>query len=208
MVRLFLIAVLWCLPFWANAAIIAQLDRNPVALGDPVVLTFTTDSMVSGEPDFTPLEHDFEVRGRSQSNSFSMINGVSTISTTWELRLYPRKTGTLQIPPIRLVRIKAKRWMCKCRITRQPAAGGAPDIFIELEAEPKQPFVQQQTVITQRMFHVTPLEAQASLSHPPIESGKGNIRQIGNTRNTTMMRNGRNYQVIERRYALIPATKR
>jgi hypothetical protein len=54
------------------------------------------------------------------------------------------------------------------------------------------------------MFHVTPLEAQASLSHPPIEAGKGNIQQIGNTLNTTMMRNGRNYQVIERRYALIP----
>lgn len=204
MVRLFLVAVLWCLPFWANAAIIAQLDRNPVALGDPVVLTFTTDSVVSGEPDFAPLERDFDVRGRSQSNSFSMINGVSTISTTWELHLYPRKTGTLQIPSIVFGTDKSQALDVQVQDQPQPAAGGAPDIFIELEAEPKQPFVQQQTVITQRMFHVTPLAAQASLSHPPIESGKGNIRQIGNTRNTTMMRNGRNYQVIERRYALIP----
>lgn len=55
MVRLFLIALLWCLPFWAHAAVImAQLDRNPVAMGDPVVLTFTTNSMLSSEPDLTP----------------------------------------------------------------------------------------------------------------------------------------------------------
>ncbi|QTR47603.1 protein BatD [Thiothrix litoralis] len=205
MVRLLLMAVLWFLPFWAQAAaIVAQIDRNPVALGDPVVLTFKANGMVSADPDFSPLEQDFEVRGRSQSNSFSMINGVSTISTTWELRLYPRKTGTVTIPVIQFGSDKSQSLDVQVLDQPQPTAGGAPDIFIELSAEPQQPFVQQQTIVTQRMFHVTPLEQQASLSHPPIESGKGDIEQVGNTRNTTMMRNGRNYQVIERRYALTP----
>jgi len=78
----------------------AQLDRNPVAMGDPVVLTFTTNSMLSSEPDLTPLAQDFEVRGRSQSNSMVMINGVSSLRTTWEITLYPRRTGTLPIPAI------------------------------------------------------------------------------------------------------------
>lgn len=205
MVRLFLIALLWCLPFWAHAAVImAQLDRNPVAMGDPVVLTFTTNSMLSSEPDLTPLEQDFEVRGRSQSNSMVMINGASSLRTTWEVTLYPRRTGTLPIPAIQFGTDQSQALDVQVLEQPAPAAGGAPDIFIELSAEPQQPFVQQQTIITQRMFHVTPLEAQASLSHPPIETGKGNIQQIGNTHNTTMLRNGRNYQVIERRYALIP----
>lgn len=206
MVRLLLIVCLWFAPLWVQAAtIIAQLDRNPVALGDPVVLTFTAEGIVSGEPDFSPLQQDFELKGRSQSNSFSMVNGVSTISTSWELRLYPLKTGTLPIPPIQFGADQSQA--LDLQVLDQPApaaAGGAPDIFIELEAEPKQPWVQQQTIVTQRMFHATPLQQQASLSHPPIDSGKGNIQQIGNTRNTTMMRDGRNYQVIERRYALIP----
>ena len=206
MVRLLLIAVLWCLPFWANAAaIIAQLDRNPVALGDPVVLSFKAKGIVAGDPDFSPLEQDFEVRGQSQSNSFSVINGVSTISTTWELRLYPRKTGTVTIPPIQFGSDKSQALDVQVLDQQPPqATGGAPDIFIELSADPQQPYVQQQTIVTQRLFHITPLEQQASLSHPPIESGKGDIQQIGNTRNTTIMRNGRNYQVIERSYALVP----
>lgn len=205
MVRWLLFAMLWCLSLSINAAtIIAQLDRNPVALGDPVVLTFTVDGMVSGEPDFSPLQQDFEIRGRSQSNSFTVINGVSTVNTQWELRLYPRKTGTVPIPAIAFGSDQSQALDLQVTEQPQPAAGGTPDIFIELTAEPQQPFVQQQTIITQRMFHITPLESQASLSHPPIDSGKGNIQQVGNTRNTTMLRNGRNYQVIERRYALIP----
>lgn len=205
MVRLLLLVLVWCVPLWAQAAtIIAQLDRNPVALGDPVVLTFTTDGMVNGEPDFAPLQQDFELRGRSQSNSFSMVNGVSSVTTVWEVTLYPRKTGTLRIPSIQFGADSSQSLDLQVQDQPAPAAGGNPDIFIEVEAEPKQPFVQQETIITQRMFHITPLQPQASLSHPPIETGKGNIQQIGNTRNTTMMHNGRNYQVIERRYALIP----
>lgn len=205
MVRLLLVAILWFAPVWAQAAsIIAQLDRNPVALGDPVVLTFTADGIVAGEPDFTPLQQDFELKGRSQSNSFSMVNGVSTVSTVWELRLYPLKTGTLRIPPIQFGSDQSQALDLQVQDQPTPAAGGAPDIFIEMEAEPQQPYVQQETIITQRMYHISPLQQQASLTHPPIESGKGNIQQIGNTRNTTAMHNGRNYQVIERRYALLP----
>ncbi|OQX16585.1 MAG: hypothetical protein BWK73_03170 [Thiothrix lacustris] len=207
MVRLFLIACLWLLPFGAQAtAIMAQLDRNPVALGDPVVVTFTADEIVSGDPDFSPLEQDFEIRGRSQSNSLSMVNGVSSITTTWELRLYPRRTGTVPIPPIAFGADQSQA--LDLQVMNEPAppanTGGAPDILIELTAEPQQPYVQQQTVITQRMLHITPLQPQASLSHPEVEAGKGNIQQLGKTRNTTLMRNERNYQVIERRYALTP----
>ena len=170
MVRLLLIALLWFVPLWAQSAtIIAQLDRNPVAMGDPVALTFTADGMVSGEPDFSPLQQDFEIRGRSQSNSFSMVNGVSTVNTTWELNLYPTKGGTLQIPSIQFGADQSQALELQVLDQPPPNAGGAPDtdIFIELKAEPQQPLVQQQTIITQRLFHVTPLRQQASLSHPP-----------------------------------------
>ncbi len=207
MVRLLLIAWLWLLPFGAQAAaIMAQLDRNPLAVGDPVVLTFTADGIVSGDPDFSPLEQDFEIRGRSQSNSFSMVNGVSSITTTWELRLYPRRTGTVPVPPIAFGADQSQALDLQVMAQPPPQAntGNSSDILIELSAEPQQPYVQQQTVITQRMLHITPLQPQASLSHPEVDAGKGNIQQLGKTRNTTLMRNGRNYQVIERRYALTP----
>ncbi|MDD5393862.1 MAG: BatD family protein [Thiothrix sp.] len=206
MVRFLLLVLFWLSPLWVQAAsITAQFDRNPVALGDPVTLTFTANGVVDSEPDFSPLQQDFEIRGRSQSNSFNMINGVSSVQTLWELNLYPRNTGTLKIPPIQFGGEQCQVPELQVLDQPPPTAGGTDDdILIELEAEPKQPYVQQQTIITQRMLHIAPLQQQATLSHPPIEAGKGNIQQIGSTRNTTMMRNGRNYQVIERRYALFP----
>lgn len=205
MVRFLLIALLWLAPLWAQAAtIVAELDRNPVALGDPVIIRFNATGVTSGEPDFSPLQKDFEIRGRSQSTSFSFTNGVSNANTTWELTLYPLNTGTLHIPSISFGSDQSQPLDLQVLDQPQAGQGGSADILIELESEPKQPYVQQQTIITQRLLHISPLQPQATLSHPPIEAGKGDIRQIGNTRNYTTMRNGRNYQVIERRYALAP----
>ena len=94
MVRFWLLVACWFLPLWVQAATItAEFDRNPVAVGDPVVVRFSAAGVVGGEPDFTPLSKDFEIQGRSQSNSFSMINGVSSVQTVWELTLFPRITG-------------------------------------------------------------------------------------------------------------------
>lgn len=205
MVRFLLIALMWFAPLWVQAAtIIAQLDRNPVALGDPVIVRFTATGVTSGEPDFSPLRKDFEIRGRSQSTSFSFVNGVSNANTSWELTLFPLKTGTLSIPPIAFGSDQSQALDLQVLDQPQAAPGATTDILIELEAEPKQPYVQQQTIVTQRMLHISPLQSQATLSHPPVETGKGDIRQIGNTRNYNMMRDGHNYYVTERRYALVP----
>lgn len=186
--------------------IVAQFDRDPVALGDPVVLRFTADGVISSEPDFSPLQQDFEIRGRSQSNSFMMNNGVSSVRTVWELTLFPRKVGTLVVPPIRFGTDQSQS--LSLQVLDQPVASAAssPDqeILVELEVETKTPYVQQQTLIIQRLLHLATLQPQASLTHPAVEAGKGTIQQLGDAKNTTLMRNGRNYQVIERRYALYP----
>lgn len=203
--RYVLLLWLWLLPLLAQAAVLAQLERNPVALGDPVVLSFTADSILNTEPDFSPLLQDFDLAGTAQSSSFSSVNGIQTQTTVWELTLYPKRSGTLTIPPIAFG--NASSQSLDLQVTEQPApqaAGTVADVLVELEVEPKQPFVQQETIVTQRLLHAAPLAPQASLSHPQIAAGKGTIQQIGATRHTTMLRDGRNYQVIERRYALIP----
>lgn len=207
MVRLILVFFLWITPLWVYAAnIVAQFDRNPVALGDQVTLRFTVDGIVSGEPDFTPLQKDFDLRGRSQSTSFSMTNGVGGAQTVWELSLFPRNTGTLKVPPVSFGSDQSQPVELQVLDQPQASAGGgnSDDVIIELEVEPKQPYVQQQVLVTQRLLHISGFQGQASLSHPRIEQGKGDIQQLGNTRNSSMMRDGRNYLVAERRYVLHP----
>lgn len=204
MVRLILTVMFCMLPLWAHAAnIIARFDRNPVALGDQVTLRFTVDGIVDGEPDFAPLQQDFDLRGRSQSTSFRMTNGVGGAQTVWELNLFPRNAGTLKIPPIAFGSDHSQA--LELLVTEAPqATAGDTNVIVEMEADPKQPYVQQQTIITQRLLHIAGFQGQASLTYPSIEKGKGNIKQLGNTRNSTMMRNGRNYLVAERRYVLLP----
>lgn len=200
----FLATLLWLLPFYVQAAnIIAELDRNPVSLGDPVTLRLTADGVVSGEPDFSGLQQDFEIGRRSQSNSFNFTNGVSSLRTTWSLVLYPLHTGTIHIPPIAFGNDQSQALDLQVTDQPQTQAGGAPDVFIEIGVEPEQPYVQQQVIITQRLYYAAQLNS-STLSHPQIESGKGDLRQIGNTLQTSMMHNGRNYNVAERRYALVP----
>lgn len=204
MVRLILAVILWVTPLWVYAAnIVAQFDRNPVALGDQVTLRFTVDGIVSGEPDFTPLQQHFDLRGQSQSTSFSMMNGVGGAQTIWELSLFPRNTGALKIPPISFGGDQSQP--TELQVLDQPQGGNSADVIVEMEAEPKKPHVQQQIIITQRLLHIADFQGQASLTPPVLEKGKADdIRQLGNARNTTMMRDGRNYLVIERRYVLHP----
>lgn len=185
------------------ASIVATLDRNPVALGDAVTLTFTVEGMVASEPDFSPLEQNFDIAGRSQSNSFSFQNGVSSMRTQWNLTLYPKQAGKLTIPSIAFGSDKSQS--LDLQVTEQPASssGKTEDVLVELTTLPEQPYVQQQTVVIQRLYHVVALNS-STLSHPEVEAGKGNIQQIGKVRHLTKLRNGRSYNVVERRYLLTP----
>lgn len=204
---LLLFCLCW-LPYTAQAAVTAELDRNPVGVGETVALTFTSDGIAASSPDFTVLEQDFAVQGSSQSNRIQIINGNSTVQTTWQLELAPRKTGKLTIPAINFGNEQSP--VLSVTVSDQPTAhnnvGGMAndDILVEVEAEPKQSYVQQQVIVTQRLLHIVSLQPQASLTHPSIEAGKGSLLPLGDAKNSTLMRNGRNYHVIERRYALMP----
>ena len=47
MVRFWLLVACWFLPLWVQAATItAEFDRNPVAVGDPVVVRFSAAGVV------------------------------------------------------------------------------------------------------------------------------------------------------------------
>lgn len=205
-----LIGLLCCLAFNNSyaATITAEFDRNPVALGDPVNLRFTADDTVE-EPNFAVLEKDFEIRGHSQSNSFNMDNNGINTSTTWELNVVPKTTGTLKVPSIAFG--KAYSPALELTVTDPPAAGNAAsgqatqdDLLVEVEVDNKTPVVQQQVLVTQRLLFLRDFQPQATLTQPEITQGKGSLQQLGKDKSGTLMRNGHNYRMLERRFALVP----
>ena len=66
-------------PVLATANITARLDRNPVSLDESFHLVYEADSDVD-DPDFSVLDHDFEILSSSQSTNMRSING------SWSLK--------------------------------------------------------------------------------------------------------------------------
>lgn len=190
---------------WA-AGVQVQVNPETVSVGDDFSLTFSTDQTLAVAPDFSPLSKDFQVTSSSTSTNLQYINGQMTQQTVWTVGLFAKQAGRLQIPSIHFGQFSSEPTTIQV-VEGSVDLNGKPnaDILVELSAEPSNPYVQQQVIVTQRLLHVVPLlPTRASMSHPELEKGKGLIQQLGTTKSGVINRNGVRYQMIERRYAVFP----
>lgn len=199
--------IAFCLAFMlvpaATADISVTVDRNTVNVNESFQLIFTADSAPDDDPDFTPLEDDFEILNQAQSSNYSMINGSFSKSIKWTLTLMPKQTGELVIPNIAFGRDTTQALTITVNdnagLPSQNARG--EDLFLQVEASPKSPYVQSQVIYTLRLFRKVNI-TQARLSEPELEDAV--IEKIGEDRNYNTQYAGDNYVVTERQYAIFP----
>ncbi|WP_020395516.1 BatD family protein [Thiolinea disciformis] len=206
--RLLLISWLILLSFFGvvQADITVKADREQIAVGDNFTLTFSSDRQVDGAPDFSPLHQYFEILGTGQSSNFQSLNGRVNRFFSWEIELIATKEGKIEIPALNFGSEQSPP-LTLTILKEPPASANATkdSVFIEITTEPEQPYVQQQVLVRQRLYHAVQLSSgQASLSHVTWGNGQGDIRQLGDAKYTSEVRNGVRYQVIERRYAAFP----
>lgn len=183
-----------------NAAARAFLDRDSIALGETVTLNVEVDGIGTGEPDLSALAGNFRVLGSSSNTQVSLVNGQQSARTLWGVVLEPLHEGVLGIPALS---VRGETTAPMTLTVRSPAATSAAqgDVFIEVETSSTQPYVQQQIVYSIRLFYaVTLLDGQ--LDDPRIDAAE--VRRIGSDATYQSERNGRRYNVIERRYAITP----
>ena len=179
----------------------AWLDRNQISLGETVQLSIKADGGISGEPDTSPLEKDFQVLGTSSSSSIKIINGSVTRSTTWQIALQPLQEGEHTIPSLTIDGRQSKPLSLSVSSSPAPQADSGADIFIETGLLPDSPYEQQQVIYQVRLFHAVDI-AEGSLSAPQPDNTI--VQQLGKDRTYETTRNNRHYQIIERTYALFP----
>ncbi|HUW50594.1 MAG TPA: BatD family protein [Sulfuricella sp.] len=191
----------------AQGAVTASLDRNQLAPGETVQLHLQHEGSTDSQPNLDPLKHDFDVLGSSSGSSVQIINGHTSSQTQVNVVLAPRHNGKIQIPPL--------QWdgqqSAPLELTvRESGAAGRHDaaapadkshIFLTATLGQKQPYVQSTVVLTVRLYADQPLY-QASLSLPAGSDVL--VKQLDKGSQTSEMRNGRNYQVFERKYLLFP----
>ncbi|MFM8443580.1 MAG: BatD family protein, partial [Methylococcus sp.] len=183
------------------AEIQLSLDRNPVPINESFTLTFTADAEPDGDPDFSPLEDQFEILNQGQSSQFSIINGKASRQVTWQLQVIAKQPGTLQIPSIAFGSDRSRPF--SVTVTNgavRGKQGGEASLYLEAEAEPKNPYVQAQVILTIRVL--SRVAFSGDLSQPEIPDAV--VEKLDEDREFVSLRDGVQFKVNERRYAVFP----
>ncbi len=186
----------------ADAAVRAFLDRDSITLGETVTLNIEIDGMSAVQPDLAPLQTSFRLLGTSNSTQLQLVNGQQTARRLWAVALEPLAAGVVGIPALQVGSEKT----APLSLTVLPAPQGASnhagdDVFLEVDASPVDPYVQQQVSYVLRLYHAVNL-AEGQLEEPQVD-GARLLRLGGDTRYEKRLAD-RRYAVVERRYALIP----
>ena len=181
----------------------AYVDRNPISMDETVRLVVEQQGQSSGDsPDLSPLKKDFDVLGTSHNSQTSIINGQTSISTQWVSTLAPKHVGKVIIPPLNVGGQASEPLALIVQQQTQGEQGTTgKDIFLEATVEPNDTFVQSQIVYTLRLFHAVTLQ-EGQIEDPQIHQAI--VERIGEDRSFDTIRSGRRYQVIERRYLVVP----
>lgn len=188
-----------------QASLGASVDRELIDENDVIVLQVRYDGQASSDDfGFERLEEDFVILNQQRSHQLTLIQGRPYAVTSWSLTLQPKRRGELTIPsfsregqstdPITIVvtepSAEARREMAQL-------------VFMETDVSSEQIWVQEQLTYRVRLFYSENAVLFGEL--PPMPRfEEAVVEPMGGPSNTTVTRDGHRYQVIERRYALVP----
>jgi hypothetical protein len=201
-------------PFWALLALLTwstqlcaanisvQTDRASILATESFRLTFSADAEVDADPDFSPLQQDFEIANSSQTSNISIINGRMQRQHAWILTVFPKRAGTLTVPAIRFGADISPELQIEVQ-TGNAAAAVERDVFLKVEIAPKDPYAQAQAVVTVLLYRAVNMNNE-SLSPLEFDSNDVLVHELGEAKNYEASLSGRLYAVHERKYAVFP----
>ncbi|MFQ5981780.1 MAG: BatD family protein, partial [Woeseiaceae bacterium] len=186
----------------AHAAVTASIDRADVEINESFTLKVNVDTNIDTEPDASGLEADFHVGQRSQLSNTTIINGQISRSRTWTYVLMPKRAGDLVIPPVKVGSEQSNPLHIKVA-PQSKALPGEADIFMSTEVDHAESYVQAQVLYTVKVYRAVATR-QPRLSEPELQGIEVLIELAGEERSYESILNGKNYNVVERIYALFP----
>ena len=191
-----------------NAATISvKTDRDPVLQNESFMILFESEGSLDDDPDFAPLEQDFQILSRQNSTNMSIMNGRISNTHTWQLMVLARRTGRLTIPSISFGKDTSP--VTSITVESAPSPGtqqaATQGVFLEVEVNTPQPYVQAQVIYKVRLF-LSVAVSNATLTEPEVPGAAAVIQKLGEDSRYQTSRNGKRYDVIERSYAIFPQT--
>lgn len=185
------------------ADIQVKIDRNTVELNETFTLIFEASADVDNDPDFSPLEKDFQVLNKSTSSNISIINGQYQKNMRWNVSLMPLHEGTIIIPPIAFGSDKSPQYKIKIKPVQTSAAGTNAEFISELSVSTQNTYPQSQVIVTQRLLSSSNINGYefSKLSTSGVDVS---IQPLGEPKQYQTKRGGTPYIVLEHRYVLYP----
>ena len=195
--------VLLLFPLVSFAQLHLNIDRTQISIEEAFELSVSSNSATSGDIDISSLKQEFEILDQYKQSRVQIINGNISQSTTWTYTLLAKHSGKIIIPAISVgnestkpIEITVKEISAQGKNTR--------NIIVEAEIEQSSVYVQQQFIYRQRLLFSKPFSTDSTLSTPHLTKGKAEIEPLGNSPESIVKRNGQDYRMITRRFAIIP----
>lgn len=202
--RVFLFAslVVQVTVFAQDGTVQSKLSTAVITRDESVTLEITAIGM-DEELDLSSLQKDFEVVGRSSSREIrSIMDSVSGLRTTsfvtWAVELVPRDVGIFTVPPIRVGDVSSQ---AHTLTVNELPTGASRDVFVEAVVDTNTPWVQSQVLMTLKVYQAIDI-VDGGLDVPEAENLV--VERLGEDVRTQESRDGRQYSVTTRRFALFP----
>ncbi len=190
----------------ANAADIqVRVDRNDIELNETFTLVFEASGAVDGDPDFSPLQQDFQILNTSTGSNISIINGQYTRSQRWSLTLMAIREGKVTIPSIQFGKDTSPAYQLTIKAMKQSSGKSGDEFISELEINTDSTYPQGQILVTQRLLSSRNISAYefSPLQFSGVEVA---TEPLGKPGQYQIKRGDTPYLVLEQRYALFPQT--
>ena len=158
-------------------------------------------------PTLPRLRRDFEVVNTQRSQTVRIVGAQQSQESTWTVTLIPKRHGALQVPAITVGKSATQPQQVLVREAQAGDAGSpSEDVFVEVNADPPQPYVQQHVLFTIRLYRAVDIN-NATIDEPKAQPGVMRVEKLNDTTYTKQIQ-GRTYRVNELRYVLIPLQSR
>lgn len=188
----------------ANAdAFQTSVDRNQLSILESFTLTLRLDGSSNSQPDFSPVLNDFELlSGPNRNSRRSNFYGVIEAWVEYSVKLRPKKSGSLTIPPIRWGNEISNPITIQ---VREPTAAQTKrmneTIFFETEVSSESIFVQAQLIYIVRLYYA---DSIFGTFPEQLNLDDALIKVLEEEKRYSSIVNNRRYHVLEKQYAIFP----
>jgi len=184
---------------WAELQLI--VDRSELEANETLqAVVRYSGSSSGGDPDFSPIEKDFEILSTSRQQQYSLINGQSQSSTDWKMLLLPKRTGQLNLPALNYQGERSQAQKILVRAPGKSTGGKAQPVYTETSIDKTSVHIQEQIILTVRLITSVQLQ-DFSLSELDITDAL--VQRVGENQFQKVI-NGKNHLVLEIKFALFP----